>query len=62
MAYIYTMVEEYDSALKQLDYLLSVPGAGGWSIPLLKIDPMWDPLRNHASFKKVKQKYSPKNN
>jgi len=51
MAHIYIMVEEFDSAINEIEYLLSVPEA--LSIPLLKIDPLWDPLRDHPRFQKL---------
>jgi serine/threonine protein kinase/tetratricopeptide (TPR) repeat protein len=48
---IYVMVGEYDEAIDQLEHLLSIPGP--LSIPLLQIDPAWDPLRDHPRFKKL---------
>jgi serine/threonine protein kinase/tetratricopeptide (TPR) repeat protein len=51
LALIYVMVGEYDLAIEQLEYLLSIPGE--LSIPLLRLDPAWDPLRNHPRFKKL---------
>ncbi len=37
---IYVMVSEYDAAIDQIEYLLSIPRE--LSIPLLKFDPAWD--------------------
>jgi serine/threonine-protein kinase len=51
LARIYVMVGEFDKAIEQLEFLLSRPGE--MSIPLLKLDPAWDPLRNHPRFKKL---------
>jgi serine/threonine protein kinase/tetratricopeptide (TPR) repeat protein len=51
LAQIYVMVDEYEKALDQLEYLLSVPGE--LSKHLLKIDPAWDPLHNHPRFKRL---------
>ncbi len=51
LARIYVMVGEYDAAIDQLEFLLSIPGP--LSIPLLRLDPAWDPLRNHPRFKKL---------
>jgi len=45
------MVGEYDLAIEQLEYLLLIPG--DLSIPLLRLDPSWYPLRNHPRFKKL---------
>lgn len=57
LAKIYTIVGEYEEAIKRLNYLLSIPSAEFlWqvvSVPLLRIDPMWDPLRNHSKFKRL---------
>ena len=51
LARIYVMVGEYDEAIDQLEYLLSIPSR--LTIPLLRLDPAWDPLRNHPRFKKL---------
>jgi len=51
LAQIYVMVGEFDAALDQLEYLLSIPS---WvTIPVLRFDPVWAPLRNHPRFKKL---------
>jgi tetratricopeptide (TPR) repeat protein len=54
LAQVYVMVGEYDKALDKIEYLLSIPGE--LSIPLLKIDPVWAPLRNHPRFQKLIKK------
>jgi non-specific serine/threonine protein kinase len=51
LARIYVMVGEYDLAIEQLEYLLSIQSE--LSIPLLRIDPAWDPLRDHPRFKRL---------
>jgi tetratricopeptide (TPR) repeat protein len=51
LARVYVMVGEYDKALDKIEYLLSIPGE--LSVPLLKIDPVWAPLRNHPRFQKL---------
>ena len=51
LANIYVMVGDYDAALDQIEFLLSVPGR--LSIPLLRLDPAWDPLRNHPRLQKL---------
>ena len=51
LAQIYVMVGDYDSAIDQLEYLLSIPS--DISIPYLRIDPTWAPLRNHPRFQKL---------
>ncbi len=51
LAKIYVMVGEFDAAVDQLEFLLSVPGE--MSIPLLRLDPVWAPLCDHRRFKKL---------
>jgi len=51
LARIYVMVGEYDLAIEQLEYLLSIPGE--LSIPLLRLDPAWEPLRDHPRFNRL---------
>jgi tetratricopeptide (TPR) repeat protein len=55
LAQVYVMVGEYDKAFDQIDYLLSVPSE--LSVPLLKLDPVWAPLRAHPRFQKLVKKY-----
>jgi len=52
LAQIYVMVGDYDSAIDQLGYLLSIPSYN-ISIPYLRIDPTWAHLRNHPRFQKL---------
>lgn len=42
---------ETQDATKRLRHLLSIPS--GISIARLKIDPVWDPIRNHPSFQEL---------
>jgi len=58
MVQIYVMVGEYDAAIDKIEYLLSI--SGELSIPLLKIDPAWDPLRNHPRFIALLKSENPK--
>ena len=51
LAQVYVMAGEFDKALDKIEYLLSIPGE--LSIPLLKIDPVWVPLRSHPRFQKL---------
>jgi len=51
LALIYVMVGEFDLAIEQIEYLLSKPGY--LSIPLLRLEPDWNPLRDHPRFKKL---------
>lgn len=60
LARIYTMVGEYDQAISTIDYLLqtklNIPS--GFSINLLKHDPVWIPLLNTPEIKTLLKKYS----
>ena len=51
LARIYVMVGEYDAAIEHLEFLLSIPGE--LSIPLLRIDPIWDPLCDIPRFQRL---------
>ena len=51
LAKIYVMVGEFDAAIDQFEFLLSVPGE--MSIPLLRLDPVWEPLRDQPRFKRL---------
>jgi tetratricopeptide (TPR) repeat protein len=56
LAQIYVMVGEYDSALDQIEYLLSIPS--WFSVPLLRLDPRYDPLRTLPRYQKLLEKYA----
>ncbi len=51
LARIYVMVGEYDAAIDRLEFLLSRPGL--LSVALLRLDPTWDPLRDHPRFQRL---------
>jgi serine/threonine protein kinase/Tfp pilus assembly protein PilF len=42
-----------EEAIKRLRHLLSIPAGHVISIALLKIDPVWDPIRNRADFQQL---------
>jgi serine/threonine protein kinase len=52
---IYIQVGEYDAAIDQLDYLLSIPSE--LSVYRLSYDPIYDPLRDHPRFQALIKKY-----
>ena len=56
LAVIYTMVGEYEAALDEIEYLLSIPSET--SVPWLRLDPIWDPLREHPRFQELLEKYA----
>jgi tetratricopeptide (TPR) repeat protein len=55
LAQVYVMVGEYDKAFDQIEYLLSIPSE--LSVALLKLDPVWAPLRGLPRFHKLVEKY-----
>ncbi len=56
LAKIYVLTGDYNNALKQIDFILSIPGA--FSVSLLKLDPLYDSLRELPGYKTIIQKYS----
>ena len=57
LAEIYAWVGEHDEAFRLLDHLLTVPN--GLTVPQLKLDPVWDPLRGDPAFQKLCQEKQP---
>jgi serine/threonine-protein kinase len=55
LAAIYTWTGQHEEAVRLLDHLLQVPN--GISMPVLKLDPTWDPLRNEPHFQALRDKY-----
>jgi serine/threonine-protein kinase len=55
LARIYTMVGEYDAAIDRLETLLALPSP--MSVPMLRIDPTWNPLRDHPRFQALLEEY-----
>jgi tetratricopeptide (TPR) repeat protein len=55
LALTYTMVGEHDAALDRIEYLLSIPSLV--SVPLLRLDPRWAPLRDHPRFKELEKRF-----
>ncbi len=51
LARIYTMAGEYDAATDRLEQLLSIPV--DLSVPLLRIDPAWAPMRGYPRFQEL---------
>jgi serine/threonine protein kinase/tetratricopeptide (TPR) repeat protein len=55
LARIYTLTGDYNNALKQIDFVLSIPGP--FTVNILKLDPLYDPLRNLPGYQALLQKY-----
>jgi TolB-like protein/DNA-binding SARP family transcriptional activator len=55
IAKIYARVGETDKALDLIDKLLSIPC--DLSVGLLRLDPVWDPLRGHSRFQALLERY-----
>jgi TolB-like protein/Flp pilus assembly protein TadD len=58
LAQIYTWTGEFDEAFRLLDHLLVVPN--GLTVPMLKLDPAWDPLRKDPRFQALIDKFGAK--
>jgi len=58
LAQIYALTGEKDRAFELLDHSLNTPN--GVTVPALKIDPVWDPIRNDARFQALIDKYGAK--
>ena len=58
LAQIYAWTGESDEAFRLLDHLLVVPN--GITVPGLKLDPVWDPLRKDQRYQALIDKYAPK--
>jgi tetratricopeptide (TPR) repeat protein len=58
LAQIYTWVGEHSEAIRLLDHLLEVPSSV--TVPLLNVDPAWDPLRKDPHFQALIDKYGAK--
>src|SRR5262249_37632315 len=59
LALIYAWTGEFDEAFRLLDHLLAIPNFN-LSVPLLKLDPVWDPLRGDPRFQALIEKHSAK--
>ena len=51
LAEIYVQTGEYEAAVDQLEYLLTIPSPV--SIPLLRVDPLYAPLRGNPRFERL---------
>jgi eukaryotic-like serine/threonine-protein kinase len=51
LANIYVLTGEYELAMDKIEYLLTIPG--DFSVPLLRIDPLYDKLRDIPRFQEI---------
>jgi TolB-like protein len=58
LAQIYAWTEEKDQAFSLIEHSLTTPA--GITVPLLKLDPAWDPLRSDPRFQALIDKYGAK--
>jgi len=58
LAQIYTWTGEFDEAFRLLDHLFTVPS--NLTVPMLKLDPGWDPLRHDPRYQALIDKYGAK--
>ena len=57
LAEIYASIGEHDEALRLIDHLLRVPS--DMTVHVLKLDPVWDPLRADPAFQKLCEEKRP---
>ena len=55
MAQVHILAGNHDRAVETLDRLLSMPCV--YSVNTLKLDPIFDPLRDHPDFQALLKKY-----
>jgi TolB-like protein/Flp pilus assembly protein TadD len=55
LAWVYTLLGDYDSASEQLEILLERPSR--LTISFLKMDPRWEPLWDQPRFRELERKY-----
>jgi TolB-like protein/Tfp pilus assembly protein PilF len=56
LAQIYACTGEFDEAFRLVDHLLATPN--GLTVPMLKLDPAWDPLRSDPRYQALIDKYA----
>ncbi len=55
LALVLTMTGRHDAAIDRIEFLLSTPG--DLSVARLRLDPRWDPLRDHPQFQALLERY-----
>jgi len=59
MAQIYALLGDPDHAIPILDRLLQIPSGAAITPALLRIDPIWDPIRNDSRFQELTAEKTP---
>ncbi len=57
LAQVYIMVGKLDAALDKLEFLLSLQAPKYITVPILRLDPIYDPLRSNPRFQALLAKY-----
>jgi hypothetical protein len=57
IAEAYCAAGDLDAALDRIEFLLSIPAGFQISPSMLRLDPRWDPLRDHPRFQALLKKY-----
>jgi hypothetical protein len=57
-AEVFAQLGENDAALELLELLLTIPAGREVSVPLLRIDPRFDPLRSDPRFDRLIERFS----
>jgi Flp pilus assembly protein TadD len=55
---VFSQAGEKDAAFKLLELLLAMPAGREVSVPLLRVDPVFDPLRSDSRFEQLLQRFS----
>jgi hypothetical protein len=56
LAWVHSSFGNVDGAIDILEEVLPAPSL--LSVPMLEIDPIWDPLRDHPRFQALLEKYA----
>jgi serine/threonine-protein kinase len=59
MAQIYAFLGDADHAIPVLQRLLQIPAGGQIAPGLLRMDPVWDPIRNDPRFQALAAEETP---
>ena len=51
----YALVGEFEAAIDQIEYLLSIPSL--LTVDWLRLHPWWDPLRDHPRFQALLEEH-----